>query len=87
MRIYIVDEMNKPILSDASLTCNDKDYIITELTGGTYIDVDDSASGQYHISNIGLYKVGTDKLLPYSIQLKNQLQLLVKEYILMTLIF
>lgn len=69
MRIYIVDEMNKPILSDGSLTCNDKDYITTELTGGTYIDVDDSASGQYHISNISLYKVGTDKLLPYSIPL------------------
>lgn len=69
MRIYIVDEMNKPILSDGSLTCNDKGYITTELTGGTYIDVDDSASGQYHISNISLYKVGTDKLLPYSIPL------------------
>jgi hypothetical protein len=69
MRIYIVDEMNKPILSDGSLTCNDKDYITTELTGGTYIDVDDSASGQYHISNIRLYKVDTDKLLPYSIPL------------------
>lgn len=69
MRIYIVDEMNKPILNDGSLTCNDKVYITTELTGGTYIDVDDSASGQYHISNIGLYKVGTDKLLPYSIPL------------------
>lgn len=69
MRIYIVDEMNKPILSDGVLTCNDKDYITTELTGGTYIDVDDNASGQYHISNISLYKVGTDKLLPYSIPL------------------
>lgn len=66
MRIYIVDEMNKPILSDGGLTCNDKNYITTELTGGTYIDVDDSASGQYHISNISLYKVGTNKLLPYS---------------------
>lgn len=66
MRIYIVDEMNKPILSDGNLTCNDKNYITTELTGGTYIDVDDSASGQYHISNISLYKVGSDKLLPYS---------------------
>ena len=69
MRIYIVDEMNKPILSDSCLICNDKDYATTELTGGTYIDVDDSASGQYHISNISLYKVGTDKLLPYSIPL------------------
>lgn len=69
MRIYIVDEMNKPILSDCGLTCNDKEYITTELTGGTYIDVDDSASGQYHISNISLYKVGTDELLPYSIPL------------------
>lgn len=69
MRVYIVDEMNKPIVSDGALTCNDKDYFTTELTGGSYIDVDDSASGQYHISNISLYKVGTDKLLPYSIPL------------------
>ena len=69
MRIYIVDEMNKPILSDGGLTCNDIDYTTTDLTGNTYIDVDDSASGQYHISNISLYKVGTDKLLPYSIPL------------------
>lgn len=69
MRIYFVDELNKPILSDGDLTCNDKGYVTTELTGGTYIEVDDSASGRYHISNISLYKVGTDKLLPYSIPL------------------
>ena len=69
MRIYIVDEMNKPILSDGVLTCNGKEYYTANKTGSTYIDVDNSANGQYHISNISLYKVDTDKVLPYSIPL------------------
>lgn len=69
MRIYIVDEMNKPILSDGDLTCNGKNYYTANITGSSYIDVDDSANGQYHINNIFLYKVGTDKVLPYSVPL------------------
>lgn len=65
MRIYFVDEINKPIKCYSVVVCNDKYYTnTTNLV--SYIDVADESTARYNLSSITLYSDSEHTiLLPY----------------------
>lgn len=67
MRIYFVDELNKPIKCYSVLVCNGRTY--TQYDNYiNYIDVADSVNGQYNIKSITLFSsIDLDNVLPYSV--------------------
>lgn len=69
MRIYFVDELNKPIKCYSELSCNDVDYTsLEEFTD--YIDVTTNPNGRYNIVGVVLYSdIELTTVLPYAIPL------------------
>lgn len=69
MRIYFVDELNKPIKCYSELICNDVDYTSYEQFTD-YIDVVTNPNGRYNIKTVVLYSdIELSTLLPYAIPL------------------
>lgn len=69
MRIYFVDELNKPIKCYSELSCNDVVYTsIEQFTD--YIDVTTNPNGRYNIVGVVLYSdIELTTVLPYAIPL------------------